>query len=88
MCRCAAEGELVCLGALTLKARLLAHRAIPYRTVGGAMKEGITEALARRAAAHLRRTFAISSGAVVVALALVAAALHGLTTSSTVSGKP
>ena len=52
------------------------------------MKEGITERLARRAAERPRRVLAIWGGVVVVALALVATSLHGLTSNSTVSGHP
>jgi RND superfamily putative drug exporter len=51
-------------------------------------REGIAEALARRAAARPRRTLSIWAGVVVVALALVATSLHGLTSNSTVSGHP
>jgi RND superfamily putative drug exporter len=53
-----------------------------------AVKEGLTELLARRAAARPRRTLAVWAGVVVVALALVATSLHGLTSNSTVSGHP
>jgi uncharacterized membrane protein YdfJ with MMPL/SSD domain len=52
------------------------------------MTEGITERLARVSAAHPRQTLAIWGVAVLAALALVATALHGLTTDSSVSGKP
>ena len=52
------------------------------------MREGITEALARRAAARPRRTLAVWAGLVVVALALVATSLHGLTSNGTVTGHP
>ncbi|HUJ56232.1 MAG TPA: MMPL family transporter [Gaiellaceae bacterium] len=52
------------------------------------MREGITEALARRAAARPRRTLAAWAGLVVVALALVATSLHGLTSNGTVTGHP
>jgi uncharacterized membrane protein YdfJ with MMPL/SSD domain len=51
-------------------------------------REGITEALARRAVARPRRTLAVWGGVVVVALALVATSLHGLTSNATVSGHP
>jgi uncharacterized membrane protein YdfJ with MMPL/SSD domain len=52
------------------------------------MTEGITERLARVSAAHPRRTLAIWAVAVLAALTLVATALHGLTTSAIVAGKP
>src|SRR5579875_504699 len=52
------------------------------------MTEGITEALARRAAARPRRTLAAWAGVVVVALVLVATSLHGLTSNATVTGHP
>ena len=52
------------------------------------VREGITEVIANRSARHPRRTLAIWGGTVVVAVALVATSLHGLTTNSTVSGKP
>jgi uncharacterized membrane protein YdfJ with MMPL/SSD domain len=52
------------------------------------MTEGITERLARVSAAHPRRTLAIWGIAVVIALALVATTLHGLTTTAVVAGKP
>jgi RND superfamily putative drug exporter len=52
------------------------------------MREGLTEALARRAAARPKRTLAAWAGVVVVALALVATSLHGLTSNGTVSGHP
>jgi uncharacterized membrane protein YdfJ with MMPL/SSD domain len=52
------------------------------------VREGITETLARRAAARPRRTLAIWGGVVVAALALVATSLHGLTSDSNVSGRP
>jgi RND superfamily putative drug exporter len=55
---------------------------------GRATKEGITELLARRCAAHPRRTLAVWGGVVVAALVLVASSLHGLTTDSAVSGTP
>lgn len=50
--------------------------------------EGLTEALARRAAARPRRTLAIWAALVVAALALVATSLHGLTSNGTVTGHP
>lgn len=52
------------------------------------MRAGITEVLARRAAARPRRTLAAWGVVVVVALGLVATSLHGLTSNSTVSGHP
>ena len=52
------------------------------------MKAGITETLARRAAAHPRLTLAVWGVVVVVSFGLIATQLHGLTTNSTVSGKP
>jgi uncharacterized membrane protein YdfJ with MMPL/SSD domain len=52
------------------------------------VREGITEALARRCAAHPRRTLVLWGGAVLAALALVATSLHGLTSNGTVSGHP
>jgi RND superfamily putative drug exporter len=48
----------------------------------------ITERLARASAGHPRRTLAAWGVAVVVALALVATSLHGLTTDAHVVGKP
>src|SRR5215467_3955282 len=52
------------------------------------MKVGITETLARRAAGHPRLTLAIWGVVVLVSFGLIATQLHGLTTNSTVSGKP
>jgi RND superfamily putative drug exporter len=52
------------------------------------MRAGITETLARRAAARPRRTLAAWGVVVLAALALVATSLHGLTSNSTVSGHP
>jgi uncharacterized membrane protein YdfJ with MMPL/SSD domain len=52
------------------------------------MKAGITETLARRAAAHPRLTLAVWAVVVLVSIGLIATQLHGLTTTSTVSGKP
>lgn len=49
---------------------------------------GITERLARACAARPRRVFVAWALAIVAALVLVATALHGLTSSGTVSGKP
>ncbi|HLY86361.1 MAG TPA: MMPL family transporter [Gaiellaceae bacterium] len=49
---------------------------------------GLTERLARAAAARPRRTLAFWGAAVVVALALVATSLHGLSSNSHVVGKP
>ena len=51
------------------------------------VKEGLTEALARRAAAKPRLTLALW-GVVVAALALVVTSLHGLTSNANVSGHP
>jgi RND superfamily putative drug exporter len=51
-------------------------------------RQGITETLARRAAARPVRTLALWGVIVVVALALVATSLHGLTSNSAVSGHP
>ena len=51
-------------------------------------RTGVTERLARASAAHAGRTLAIWGLAVVVALALVATSLHGLTSTSNVVGKP
>ena len=48
----------------------------------------MTERLARACAAHPRRTLAFWGAAVVVALALVATSLHGLTTQAHVIGNP
>src|SRR6478672_6132990 len=48
----------------------------------------MTERLARACAAHPRRTLALWGAAVVVALALVATSLHGLTTQAHVIGNP
>ena len=52
------------------------------------MTRGITERLARACAAHPRRTLAAWGAAVVVALVLVATALHGLTSDAHVVGSP
>jgi uncharacterized membrane protein YdfJ with MMPL/SSD domain len=52
------------------------------------VREGVTEKLARRCAAHPRWTLALWGGIVLVALALVATSLHGLTSNGTVSGHP
>jgi uncharacterized membrane protein YdfJ with MMPL/SSD domain len=52
------------------------------------MRAGITEVLARRAAARPRRTLAAWGVVVLASLALVATSLHGLTSNSTVSGHP
>ena len=49
---------------------------------------GVTERLARACAAHPRRTLALWGVAVVVALALVATSLHGLSTQAHVIGNP
>src|SRR5690349_20543829 len=49
---------------------------------------GLTERLARASAARPRRTLALWGVAVVVALALVATSLHGLSSTGTVVGKP
>jgi len=49
---------------------------------------GVTGALARACARHPRRTLAAWGVAVVAALALVALALNGLTTNSSVTGSP
>jgi putative drug exporter of the RND superfamily len=49
---------------------------------------GLTERLARASAARPRRTFALWGVAVVVALALVATSLHGLSSNGNVVGKP
>ena len=48
----------------------------------------MTERLARACAAHPRRTLALWGVAVVVALALVATSLHGLSTQAHVIGNP
>src|SRR3974390_1584387 len=48
----------------------------------------MTERLARACAAHPRRTLALWGVAVVVALALVATSLHGLSTQAHVIGSP
>ena len=48
----------------------------------------MTERLARACAAHPRRTLALWGVAVVVAIALVATSLHGLTTQAHVIGNP
>ena len=50
--------------------------------------EGITEALARRAAARPRRTLLLWGALVLAAVALIATSLHGLTSNSTVTGHP
>jgi RND superfamily putative drug exporter len=57
-------------------------------TEAGVAKEGITERLARVTASHPKRTLAIWAGVVLAALALVATSLHGLTSSSVVTGHP
>jgi uncharacterized membrane protein YdfJ with MMPL/SSD domain len=49
---------------------------------------GLTEKLARASAARPRRTFALWGIAVLVALALVATSLHGLSSNGNVIGKP
>jgi putative drug exporter of the RND superfamily len=49
---------------------------------------GLTESLARACAARPRRTFVFWGIAVVVALALVATSLHGLSSNGNVIGKP
>src|SRR5690348_1394444 len=49
---------------------------------------GLTERLARACAARPRRTFVFWGIAVVVALALVATSLHGLSSNGNVIGKP
>ena len=49
---------------------------------------GLTERLARASAARPRRTFALWGVAVLVALALVATSLHGLSSQGNVVGKP
>src|SRR5207245_1345156 len=49
---------------------------------------GLTERLARAAAAHPARTLAAWGALVVAALALVATSLHGLTSNAHVTGKP
>jgi len=49
---------------------------------------GFTERLARTCAARPRRTLALWGAAVLVALALVATSLHGLTSNSNVIGSP
>src|SRR5436190_13918092 len=49
---------------------------------------GLTERLARGAAARPRRTLALWGVAVLVALVLVATSLHGLSSNSHVVGKP
>jgi len=49
---------------------------------------GLTERLARGAAARPRRTLALWGVAVLIALALVATSLHGLSSNSHVVGKP
>jgi uncharacterized membrane protein YdfJ with MMPL/SSD domain len=49
---------------------------------------GLTERLARASAARPRRTFALWGVAVVVALALVATSLHGLSSNGNVVGNP
>jgi RND superfamily putative drug exporter len=51
-------------------------------------REGITERLARAAAAHPKRTLGLWGAAVLVALALVATSLHGLTSNAVVNGHP
>ncbi len=50
--------------------------------------EGITERLARTSAAHPKRTLGLWGIAVVIALALVATSLRGLSTDARVVGKP
>ena len=52
------------------------------------MNEGLTERLARRTAAHPRRTLAIWGVVVLGALVLVATSLHGLTSNAKVTGHP
>ena len=52
------------------------------------MREGLTEALARASAAHPKRTLGAWVIAVVVAIGLVATALHGLSSSAHVVGTP
>ncbi len=54
----------------------------------GERRQGVTERLARASAAHPRRTLAVWVGAMAIALALVATALHGLTSSAHVVGSP
>jgi RND superfamily putative drug exporter len=49
---------------------------------------GLTERLARGCAAHPRRTFVFWGAAVLVALALVATSLHGLSSQGNVEGNP
>jgi uncharacterized membrane protein YdfJ with MMPL/SSD domain len=49
---------------------------------------GLTERLARRCAARPRLTFALWGAAVLVALALVATSLHGLSSQGNVEGNP
>jgi RND superfamily putative drug exporter len=49
---------------------------------------GLTERLARASAARPRRTFALWGAAVLVALALVATSLHGLSSQGNVLGSP
>jgi RND superfamily putative drug exporter len=52
------------------------------------VREGLTEALARRCAARPRRTLAAWAVVVVAALALVATSLRGLTSNAVVTGRP
>src|SRR5262249_48998466 len=54
----------------------------------GSGAQGITERLARACAAHPRLTLGAWAAVVVAALVLVATALHGLTTDTTVTGSP
>jgi hypothetical protein len=49
---------------------------------------GLTERLARGCAARPRLTLALWGAAVLVALALVATALHGLSSQGNVEGNP
>jgi uncharacterized membrane protein YdfJ with MMPL/SSD domain len=51
-------------------------------------REGITERLARAAAAHPKRTLGLWGVVVLVALALIATSLHGLTSNAVVNGHP
>lgn len=50
--------------------------------------EGITERVARSAAVHPQRSFALWGVVVLAALALTATTLHGLTSNGTVTGHP